>query len=1071
MADPKDADSLDETLQRPAPLTSPPATPRPTRADDATLGETFVKSVNSGTRSPPTPPDEHTVNLSDSGSGTEPDDPLDRTDNIDASQDQTAVRDPDPYRTVAPAADGPRPTPRPAVHPTANLTGDDYEILGTLGRGGMGVVYQARHRKLNRLVAIKMILSGAHASPETLQRFQVEGRAVAKLQHPNIVQIFDIGERDGHPYFALEYLDGGSLQQKLDGSPQLPRQAAALVETLARAMHYAHQRGIVHRDLKPANVLLAADGTPKITDFGLAKQLDEIDAGQTGTEAILGTPTYMAPEQAAGQTKGVGPSADIYALGVMLYEMLTGRPPFRGATVMDTLQQVRDYEPVQPRRLQPTTPGDLQTICLKCLEKDPPKRYATAEALADDLRAFLDDRPIQARPVSAPERLVKWARRRPINAALAVVSVAAAIGLVVAGVYYVKKESQLRVQAETNVELARKATDEERQHREDAERDATEIRKQHDIAVENEKRALSNFRLAKMAADDVTQLAQSRLGDRPGLDKVRKEFLDQVVKIYEAFIESHTGAALVFERAQAYHSLGDAQQLLGDNDAAEQSYREAVKGCETKLAESANDATVRHELAVLHLRLWAVCLDRGKAESATASLALARRLLGELNDASPNQVGYLRELAASQNAEGIGYFRNADAAGNRLHALVCFERAADYLDRVGDEESQRPEFRLESAQTDSNLAVLYGNRSQIADDENLYCPQSAARLYAQAIGVLEPLQWDDRLGRVARMELARLYTNYGTFLVQNPDRGDGPALLGKANTLLVELNKQNPGVADVRYMLALNRSNSGAVLGGRKQYDAAEKDFATAVAGLRELADEFGDRPAFRLELARTLNRSAQVFVDQQPQRAAADLEAAEKVLVASLATDPQAPEFQQELLRTWVALLRYYDRQAHAMRTAERWPEATKAVARLVELHEKLQNTFPDQANNHGQLASTRLALARLQVKTNEPVAAAQTLTALAENRKDVPAGWGQFYSAAVLLARCAELADRDTNIPSPDREELRQRCTKFALLLLRQAVDRHEVFVVGPDDFKTLRDDANFKQLLAEIAAKAVK
>jgi WD40 repeat protein len=305
----------------------------------------------------------------------------------------------------------------------------NYEIVGELGRGGMGVVYQARHVPLNRPVALKVIRSGAAAYPEERQRFQQEAEAVACLQHPNIVQIYEVGEHDGQPYLALEYVAGGSLKERMQATPQPAGPAAYLVETLARAVHHAHQHGVVHRDLKPANVLLAACGlasgedarpqaaVPKITDFGLAKRL-EGGPVQTATGAVLGTPSYMAPEQADGGTREVGPPADVYALGALLYELLTGRPPFLADTVLATLEQVRTRDPVPPPRLQPGVPRDLETICLKCLHKEPTKRYPSALALADDLGRFARHEPIRARPVGPGERALKWARRRPALAAL-----------------------------------------------------------------------------------------------------------------------------------------------------------------------------------------------------------------------------------------------------------------------------------------------------------------------------------------------------------------------------------------------------------------------------------------------------------------------------------------------------------------------------------------------------------------------------------------------------------------------------------------------------------------------------
>jgi serine/threonine protein kinase len=288
------------------------------------------------------------------------------------------------------------PVPSEPVAPGLPIV-SGYEILEELGRGGMGVVYKARQISLKRLVALKMIKGGSLADSEQVRRFRVEAEAVARLQHPHIVQIHDIGEYNGLPYFCLELMSGGSLLEKLQDGPLPLRTAAGLVEQLAQAMHYAHGQGVVHRDLKPANLLLAADGTVKITDFGLAKRLDE-DLRLTHSEAILGTPLYMAPEQAWGKSKEVGPAADVYALGAILYELLTGRPPFQGETRQETYDLVRFENPVRPTYMRPEVPLALEVICLKCLAKKPHQRYDSAQALACDLRRFLADEPVQARP-------------------------------------------------------------------------------------------------------------------------------------------------------------------------------------------------------------------------------------------------------------------------------------------------------------------------------------------------------------------------------------------------------------------------------------------------------------------------------------------------------------------------------------------------------------------------------------------------------------------------------------------------------------------------------------------------
>jgi formylglycine-generating enzyme required for sulfatase activity len=341
-------------------------------------------------------------------------------------------------------------TPPPAEAPTVGYTTPadappplvhGYDVLNELGRGGMGVVYKARHLNLNRIVALKLVRAGAHAAAEELVRFRQEAELVARLDHPNIVQIYDIGAQAGNSYLALEYLAAGTLARRLGGTPLPPKEAAGLVETLARAVHYAHQKGVIHRDLKPSNILLDESGVPKITDFGLARRV-ETDSGLTRTGAVMGTPSYMAPEQAEGK-KDIGPAADIYALGATLYDLLTGRPPFRGASIADTIFQVLHHDPVPPRRLQPTVPRELQIVCLKALQKQPGQRYPSALALADDLHRFLTDQPILARAPSLADRAGKAIRRN--RTAVLAAGAAAVVGLaVIAGLLWSAERSRAR---------------------------------------------------------------------------------------------------------------------------------------------------------------------------------------------------------------------------------------------------------------------------------------------------------------------------------------------------------------------------------------------------------------------------------------------------------------------------------------------------------------------------------------------------------------------------------------------------------------------------------------------------
>jgi eukaryotic-like serine/threonine-protein kinase len=467
----------------------------------------------------------------------------------------------------------------PSTATLAGVTVTGYDILEELGRGGMGVVYKARHRRLQRLVALKMVLAGAHVGQVGLARFRAEAEAVAKLVHPNIVQIFETGEHDGRPYFSLEFVEGGSLDQRIGKSPTSPRGAAQFVETLARTMEVAHQRGIVHRDLKPANILLARDGSqssmtrqrdtdssslpedhwsrttvPKIADFGLAKRTDD-DSSQTQTGAILGTPSYMAPEQAGGKTREIGPAVDIYALGAILYELLVGRPPFKAGNPIDTVRMVIEQEPVPPRQLEPRVPYDLETICLKCLEKDPARRFATAAEMADDLRRFVEGRPILARPTPAWERAWKWGKRRPATVALLSVVPLAFVSVVLFVFWH-----NVSLRGQLNVALA-----EERRARQ---REMDAHHAQHVSLVEQEGQKLFDSARVAVAASDWSnarldlEKALTTLGGEAPFEKLREPaqaLLKQVEQELRVEADRRTSQA----RLQQFVTKRDEAQFLG----------------------------------------------------------------------------------------------------------------------------------------------------------------------------------------------------------------------------------------------------------------------------------------------------------------------------------------------------------------------------------------------------------------------------------------------------------------------------------------------------------------------------
>jgi WD40 repeat protein/serine/threonine protein kinase/Flp pilus assembly protein TadD len=429
------------------------------------------------------------------GRTTPPETPLRDADRTGAwTPTPTPGQDRTPPNTTLPKGE-----PAPVTRGRQPVTIGEYTILDELGKGGMGVVYRARDRRLNRTVALKMIRSWDDADERDVIRFRVEAEAVARMQHPGIVQIFEIGEwqpvpgEPPLPYFTMEYCPGGTLSRKLSKNPVAPIQAAEWLEQIARAIAVAHETSIVHRDLKPGNILFGSDDVLKVTDFGLAKQLDA-DDGQTRTGAVMGTPSYMAPEQAFGKSRHVGPAADIYALGAMLYEMATGRPPFQGVTAADVLDQVRNLDPLPLRQLQQSIPRDLETICLKCLRKDPEKRYRSAVELADDLERYLDGRPILARPVSLAERTWKLIRRRPgmmIASMFAVLFLI--VGSIVSTVYGIRA-SQNEKRAQDNALQAQKNFE-----REQAERFRAEgLQKEAETAHSDEAKARKDEEKAKL---------------------------------------------------------------------------------------------------------------------------------------------------------------------------------------------------------------------------------------------------------------------------------------------------------------------------------------------------------------------------------------------------------------------------------------------------------------------------------------------------------------------------------------------------------------------------------------------
>jgi tetratricopeptide (TPR) repeat protein len=722
-----------------------------------------------------------------------------------------------------------------------------YEILGELGRGAMGVVYKARQLGLNRVCALKMILGGEHAGTEAQVRFRVEAEAIAHLQHPNIVQVYEIGTEAGRPYFSLEYIDGIGLDRRIGGQPQPPREAARLAEQICEGVHAAHQRGILHRDLKPANILLTTEGTPKITDFGLAKRLEEEDQGQTRTGTVMGTPSYMAPEQASGRSRHLGPAADVFALGAILYDLLTGRPPFRGETALDTLQQVQTLEPLPPGRLVPKVPADLQTICLKALAKVPGRRYATAGDMADDLRRYLAGEHIHARPISWAERTVKWIKRRPALATLIGVSCLAVVGILTFGGLWLNAERQAAQEREHQQTAAAEM---ERQRRQEAELLRAAAVAQKVEADIQRQHAEDNFNQARRAVDEMlTRVGGLELAHEPHMEQVRLKLLEKALQFYQDFLAARADDPVVrFEAGVAHQRVGDIARLLGKYEDAEKHYREALKRFAELLAHGKQQADVLEARAGTTNNLGLVLQDQSRLGEAQKQLVEAVALWRQLCQAQPHSAVAARHLARSLGNLGTVYLARQQPA----QAVDLFREGNGLVEEWAKDRA-RADFALDLAGGRINLG------SALAD---LHRHEEAADAYAAARVVLEGLAAHDPHAPEYRQRLAVCLK-----LTADLVRDTRPAEAGDAYRASLQLRetlaRDYPTAPLYRQELADSWINLGLFLQATAAGDEADKAYLQGLQIQEKVVAEF-PRPDFRKNLASACVNRAVFLLTQQ---------------------------------------------------------------------------------------------------------------------------------------------------------------------------------------------------------------
>ncbi|HJZ89998.1 MAG TPA: protein kinase [Gemmataceae bacterium] len=718
-----------------------------------------------------------------------------------------------------------------------------YAIEEMLGRGGMGVVFRATQLGLNRTVALKMILAGHLAGERQVERFRAESRAIAQLKHPNVVQVYEVGEHAGLPYFSLEYCPGGTLERLAGKEPLAPERSAALIEPLARAAAAFHAAGIIHRDLKPANVLLDADGTPKITDFGLAQNVADI--GQlTATGAVLGTPSYLAPEQARGEP--ATPAADQYGLGATLYALLTGRPPFRGTSAIDTLEQVRTHEPVAPTQLQPGCPPDLETICLKAMSKDPAKRYPSCAAFADDLRAFLDGRPITARPVGRVEKAWRWARRNPRVAIPTGLAVAAVVAVAVLGTTFAVVFDRQKREA---VQLAT----ERQQALEQAERSAAERQAAFEQSETDRRVADESYRTAREAvvgvADRLPDLLRKNLFARQAQQQLMATLGEAVGKQADMAAARNLPARVMMN----FHmKTGELAAAGGDWAKADASYAAAQELTARLLREdvTAKDRAKGNHALVL-VRRGTFALNR---RDKPVDVAAVMSQFGEALDLQ-------RQVAESPTTGEIPTVEAKQSVAGTLYEIADLHRRTQkFADGVATgEESLTLRREVASApptpytagaerKLAESLVLLGKLYTALADDAK------AEPYLAEAADRLAKLAAADPTDQGLQLQAARASREYGDFLIMRDRLADAAPRYTADLTLMrkilgfPELILLQSESSDVYYRtatLALKRGDQ----------KAATADYRRCRDTRQMLADAVPANDGFQSRLANALAR------------------------------------------------------------------------------------------------------------------------------------------------------------------------------------------------------------------------
>jgi serine/threonine-protein kinase len=973
---------------------------------------------------------------------------------------------------------------------------DDYELLEEVARGGMGVVFRARQRSLNRVVALKMLIAGSLAGPAALQRFRTEAEAIAHLDHPHIVPVYDHGDVNGQPFFSMKFMEGGTLARHRDRFGRDPRAAARLLATVAGAVHYAHQRGILHRDLKPTNILLDAEGRPHVTDFGLAKRVtgdasptpdpdrpvaptevflpstsdsttptqatvphaDHLDDYATQTGVIVGTLSYMAPEQASGRSSAVTTAADVYALGAILYELLTGRQPHRGATPLETLQLLRDQEPLAPSAIRAGLDRDLETICLKCLEKDPRRRYPSAQALAEDLHSYLDGKPIRARTCGTTERLWLWCRRRPVVAGLAAaLALCLLIGLPTVVVLLVLAlqfghDAQVHLsRAEQNLEEARRQEWEAQKNAAEAERQKGEAQKNAAEAERRKNEAETNlaleeksFRQAHQAVNDFWVRSSEELAAFPGAQTLRKTLAETALRYYEQFLEQRgDDPALRREMAEAHVRVAQITSLVGSKPKALQAYEKGRDIYEELICDDPHSVNLQRELARAWHNVGTLQHVVGRSKEGLDSHLKARDYYEKFLRDHPDDEGLQSGLANTLGNIVVTYTET----GRYDDAYGVLQQALQLLDHLVELHPRSPDYLSAQAGIYNHLGVLYSR--QIGKETEMLEAHIKAHALREKLARSEPknLQF--------QRNLAESFHNLGVAQIDAGKTDDGIHSYEEALRIRDQLTRENPRVTQLQCELAASFSDMGAAHGMKGDAVKALEDHQKAKEILKALLRDNPDVPQFQSDLGKSYFNIGVRYNAMKLRRETREAyEQARDIQERLVKSEPENLGYRGELVATLVNLGVVLGQLDHI-------DQGLAVLQHGLDVQRETSKRAPQLASNRRHFNSLYGSIAELERAADHP---AKAVAATIERRNLWPGNAKEQYNSACELGRAAALVGKGRAELSAEERKEKDKYCDLIMETLRMArasgfkdaerlrKDKELDFVRGREDFQKL-------------------